>query len=136
MKTKRITVDTGQKRGIVDLTQEVESFVRSEGDGLLNIFLPHATAGLVLLELGSGSESDLFDRLDELLPRANIYSHRHGAEGHGADHLLPAFVSPSLTVPVVGGKVLLGTWQSIALIDTNVDNPRREVLFTFLESHD
>jgi len=136
VKTKRITVETGHERRIVDLTREVEAFVKSEDDGLLNIFLPHATAGLVLLELGSGSESDLFDRLDELLPREDIYSHRHGAKGHGADHLLPAFVSPSLTVPVVGGKAVLGTWQSIALVDTNVDNPRREVLFTFIESHD
>lgn len=136
MKTKRITVETGPERKIVDLTRDVQSFVESEEDGLVNVLLPHATAGLALMELGSGSEEDLFDRLDGLLPRENIYSHRHGAKGHGADHLLPAFVSPSLTLPVIGGRVVLGTWQSIALVDTNTDNPRREVLLSFLKSHD
>ncbi len=135
MKTRRITIETGPERKIVDLTRDVQSFVGGEEDGLVNVFLPHATAGLALMELGSGSEEDLFDRLDGLLPRENIYSHRHGAKGHGADHLLPAFVSPSVTLPVIGGRVVLGTWQSIALVDTNTDNPRREVLLSFLKSH-
>ena len=111
-------------------------FVRDETNGLLNVSVPHATAGLALMELGSGSEEDLFSRLDHLLPREDVYSHRHGSKGHGADHLLPAFINPTLTLPVIDGKVSLGTWQRVALIDTNVDNPRREVLLSFLASNE
>jgi len=132
MKTKRLQVSTGRERTIVDLTGEVNNFLKGNEDGLVNIFVPHATAGLVLMELGSGSEPDLWDRLDSLFPRDNSYVHAHGAKGHGADHLLPAFISPAMTLPVLGGRVALGTWQSIALIDPNVDNPNREVLISFM----
>lgn len=136
MKTYRLALETGGRRRIIDLTQEVEKFVRGSKDGLVNISLPHATAGLALMELGSGSEEDLFSRLAELLPREDVYSHSHGSKGHGADHLIPAFIAPTLTLPVIGGRVSLGTWQRIALIDTNVDNPHREVLMTLLSSND
>lgn len=134
MKTHRLSIDTGRERAIRDITDEVEAFVAGEGAGLVNISLPHATAGLALMELGSGSEEDLFERLDHLLPRNHRYRHSHGAPGHGADHLLPAFVSPTLTLPVIDGRVSLGTWQRVALIDTNVDNPKREVLLAFIPS--
>lgn len=133
MKTERLSFNTGAKRAICDLTEDVARFVRGQGDGLLNIFVPHATAGLVIMELGSGSETDLWDRLDSLLPRDDRYVHSHGSRGHGADHLLPAFLPPALSLPVRGGKVSLGTWQRIAMVDPNVDNPRREVLLSFLQ---
>jgi secondary thiamine-phosphate synthase enzyme len=132
MKTRRLRITTGRERALVDLTPEVQEFVRLEGDGFLNISIPHATAGLILMELGSGSEADLWDRVDALLPRDHRYVHSHGSSGHGADHLLPAFISPTLTLPVIAGEVSLGTWQSIALIDPNVDNPQREVMLAFL----
>jgi secondary thiamine-phosphate synthase enzyme len=132
MKTHRMKLETGTSRALVDLTHEVRSFVQDEGDGLVSVSIPHATAGLVLMEVGSGSDEDLWERLDALLPRDQRYSHSHGSPGHGADHLLPAFISPTLTLPVIDGEVSLGTWQSIVLVDSNVDNPRREVLFAFL----
>ncbi len=132
MKTHRLRLETGSTRSMVDLTPEVRRFVHAEGDGLINVSVPHATAGLILMELESGSEEDLWARLDDLLPRDNRYTHSHGSPGHGADHILPAFISPTLTLPVLGGEVSLGTWQSIVLIDPNVDNPRREVLLAFL----
>ena len=132
MKVTRVQVTTGHDRKIVDLTNEVSRFVTGEGDGLLNISVPHATAGLVVMELGSGSEQDLWDRLDQLLPRDERYVHSHGSKGHGADHILPAFLAPALTLPVIAGRVSLGTWQSIAMVDSNVDNPNREVLLTFM----
>ena len=132
MKTRRLKISTGHDRKLVDLTSEVRNFVSSEGDGLLNISVPHATAGLVLMELGSGSEADLWDRIDTLLPRDQRYVHSHGSPGHGADHILPAFIAPTLTLPVVDGRVSLGTWQSVVLVDPNVDNPNREVLLALL----
>lgn len=132
MKTHRLSLETGSRRAVVDLTPEIRRFLGGEGDGLLNVSVPHATAGLVVMELGSGSESDLWDRLDALLPRDVRYVHSHGSPGHGADHLLPALLAPALSLPVIGGKVALGTWQSIALVDPNVDNPRRQVLLAFL----
>ena len=132
MKTKRLKITTGHERRIVDLTGDVRKFASTEGDGLLNISIPHATAGLVLMELGSGSEADLWDRLDALLPRDKRYVHSHGSKGHGADHILPAFIAPTLTLPVIGGEVSLGIWQSIVMVDSNVDNPQREVLLAFL----
>jgi secondary thiamine-phosphate synthase enzyme len=134
MKRARIDVTTGTVRSIADLTDDVVDFVRGEGDGLLSISVPHATAGLAVMELGSGSEADLWDRLDALLPRRHPYVHQHGSPGHGADHLLPAFLPPALTLPVFAGIVSLGTWQRIALVDPNVDNPRREVVLAFLPS--
>lgn len=132
MKTHRMKLETGNSRALIDLTHEVRGFVQDQGDGMVNVSIPHATAGLVLMELGSGSDEDLWERLDALLPRDQRYTHSHGSPGHGADHLLPAFLSPTLTLPVIDGEVSLGVWQSIVLVDPNVDNPLREVLFSFL----
>jgi secondary thiamine-phosphate synthase enzyme len=134
VKTHRFPLETGRRATIVDVTAEVEKFVSGGGDGLVNISLPHATAGIALMELGSGSEEDLLERVDAVLPTDHRYSHSHGTRGHGRDHLLPAFISPTVTLPVIDGRVSLGTWQRIAVVDTNVDNPRREVLLAFIES--
>lgn len=132
MNSKVQRVDTSS-RSVVDLTSEVADFVaEQDGDGLLSVFVPHATAGLALIETGSGSEQDLAAALDRALPRDVRYAHQHGSPGHGADHVLPAFLSPSVVVPVVDGSMTLGTWQSIALVDMNRDNPEREVRFSFL----
>jgi secondary thiamine-phosphate synthase enzyme len=131
MRTIEIDVDTSGAR-IVDLTLELDRFCAEEGDGLVNVFVPHATAGLSLMEVGSGSEADLLATLERLLPRDSRYQHAHGSPGHGADHLLPALVSPSVTIPVLGGRTAVGTWQSLVLVDLNVDNPRRHVRFSFL----
>jgi secondary thiamine-phosphate synthase enzyme len=127
VKTAELTVHTGSRRGLFDLTAECASFVRGEGDGLLNVFVPHATAGLVVVELGAGSDDDLIATLDRLLPRDDRWRHQHGSPGHGADHVLPLLAAPSLVVPVVGGRLELGTWQSIALLDPNPDNADRTV---------
>jgi len=132
MKSTELTIDSGRRRGTFDITRECAEFVAGERDGLLNVFVPHATCGLVIMELGSGSESDLQAALDRLLPRDDRYAHQHGTQGHGADHVIPAFAPPSISVPVVGGKLALGTWQSIGLLDTNVDNERRMVRLTFV----
>lgn len=118
----------------MDVTDEVASFVAGKGDGLVNVSLPHATAGLALMELGAGSERDLLDRIDVLLPRDGRYAHSHGSVGHGADHVLPAFIAPVLTLPVLDGYVALGIWQRIALVDTNEDNSRRELLLAFVRA--
>ncbi len=131
METALVSVDTNGLT-IVDLSAELGRFCTGRGDGLVNVFAPHATAGLALIEVGSGSERDLVEALARLLPRDDRYRHRHGAEGHGADHVVPALVSPSLTVPVLGGRPQLGTWQSVVLVDTNGDNPHRQVRFSFL----
>ena len=132
MKTAEFRVSTGGRR-VVDLTERARAFAADVGgDGLLHVFLPHATAGLALMETGSGSEEDLDDALERLLPRDDRYVHRHGSIGHGGDHLLPVFVAPSLTVPVEAGRLLLGTWQSIVLIDPNRENDDRRVRLTFL----
>lgn len=132
MKRTEITVHTGSRRGLFDITRECADFVRGEGDGLLNVFVPHATAGVVIMELGSGSDLDLMDALDRLLPRDDRWRHAHGSRGHGADHVLPLLVPPSITIPVVGGELQLGTWQSIALLDPNQDNATRRVALTFV----
>ena len=133
METVLVEIETANRRES-DLTSEVVNFCAGRGDGLCHVFAPHATAGLALMELGSGSEYDLSDLLDRLLPRDDRYRHRHGSPGHGADHLLPVLVSPSLSIPVEGGRPLLGTWQSVVLVDPNVDNPRRHVRLTFLRT--
>jgi len=121
---------------LFNVTAECEAFVRSvaeDGDGLLSVFVPHATAGVVVVETGAGSDEDLVEALDRLLPREEgRYRHRHGSPGHGADHVLPLLVSPSLTVPVVGGRIVLGTWQSICLLDPNADNDVRTIRLSFL----
>jgi secondary thiamine-phosphate synthase enzyme len=132
VKTTELSIHTGRRRGLFDLTRECAEFVAGRGDGLLNVFVPHATCGLVVMELGAGSEQDLMEALDRLLPRDDRWVHRHGAAGHGADHVVPAFVPPSVSVPVVGGRLALGTWQSIALLDTNVDNETRTVRLSIL----
>ncbi|HTZ09823.1 MAG TPA: secondary thiamine-phosphate synthase enzyme YjbQ [Acidimicrobiales bacterium] len=131
MDSALVAVDTARRR-VVDITDEVERFCTGRGDGLCSVFAPHATAGVALMETGSGSEHDLLDALDRLLPRDERYRHRHGATGHGADHLLPVFVSPSLVVPVLGGQPALGTWQRVVLVDTNGDNPERRVRLSFV----
>jgi len=132
MKTETFRVKTGSSPAIVDITDRVENFVSGEGDGLVNVSLPHATAGLVLMELHSGSEEDLWDRIESLLPKGHRYQHSHGSRGHGAAHVMPAFLSPTITLPVVDGRVSLGTWQSIALVDPNVDNTTRDVMLAFV----
>lgn len=131
MLTIEIDIDTSSER-IVDLTGELKLFCAGHGSGLANVFVPHATAGLALMEMGSGSEGDLREALERLLPRDDRYLHAHGTRGHGADHLLPVLVSPSVTLPVLEGRATLGTWQSLVLVDLNVDNPRRQVRFTFI----
>ena len=132
MDTTELSLDTAG-RHVVDLTDDAERFCRDRGDGLLNVFVPHATAGVAILELGAGSDDDLDAALARLLPREDrYYRHRHGSPGHGADHLLPALVSPSVVIPVAGGRLLFGTWQRLALVDLNDDNPHRRVRLTFL----
>lgn len=132
MKTTRFSVPTGTQRGFTDLTLLCSRFVEGSGDGLLSVFVPHATAGLAIIELGAGSDDDAMDALDRILPRDDRWRHRHGSPGHGADHVLPLLAAPTLTVPVIGGVLALGTWQSIALLDPNADNPERTVLLSFL----
>jgi len=131
MKTDVLRLDASTRR-FIDVTREAAGFVAGAGDGLLNVFVPHATAGLAVIELGSGSEADLEDALHGLLPRDDRYRHSHGSPGHGADHVLPAFLSPSLTIPVLAGELALGTWQSIVFVDLNRDNPHRNVRLSFL----
>jgi secondary thiamine-phosphate synthase enzyme len=132
VKTTELTVQTGRRRGLFDLTEVCERFVAGEADGLLTVFVPHATAGLAIIELGAGSDADLMAALDRLLPRDDRWVHRHGSAGHGADHLVSIVASPSVTIPVVGGRLTLGTWQSIALLDPNADNATRAVRLAFL----
>ena len=132
MKTTELSIRTGTEAGLTDLTAACGRFVEGEGDGLLNVFVPHATAGLVVIELGAGSDDDLLSVIDDLLPRDDRWRHRHGSPGHGADHVLPLLAPPSLTIPVVEGRLALGTWQSIALLDPNRDNPTRTVRLSFL----
>jgi len=133
MDTEVITIVTGKRRGVFDLTADVARFVAGKGDGLLSVFAPHATAGIAIIETGAGSDADLMDRLDALVPRDDaLYRHRHGSPGHGQDHVLPGVVAPSITVPVVGGDPALGTWQSIVLVDPNQDNPTRSVRLSFI----
>jgi secondary thiamine-phosphate synthase enzyme len=117
---------------VTDLTAELERFCAGRGDGLAHVFVPHATAGVAVMETGSGSEADLADAIDRILPRADVYRHHHGSTGHGRDHVLPAFVAPSLVVPVLDGRPALGTWQSVVLVDSNGDNPVRRVRLSFL----
>jgi secondary thiamine-phosphate synthase enzyme len=132
MRSETIRVNTRDRR-VTDLTDRVRAFAREAGgDGLVHVFAPHATAGLALMETGSGSEADLDELLARIVPRDDRYAHRHGSEGHGGDHLLPVLVAPSLTVPVLDGQVQLGTWQSVVLIDPNRDNDERTVRLSFV----
>lgn len=132
MNSDVLDIDTSKRR-IVDLTDRVGAFCASHGDGLCNVFVPHATAGVAVIETGAGSDDDLVDTLERLLPRDDRYRHRHGSPGHGADHVLPALIAPSVTIPVESGKPLLGTWQSIVLVDLNRDNPQRSVRLSFVK---
>ncbi|MGP4018195.1 YjbQ family protein [Saccharopolyspora sp. 5N708] len=134
MHTEEIEVRTGSVEVVHDLGAECARFLRSAGagDGLLNVWVPHATAGLAIIETGAGSDEDLLAALRDLLPADDRWRHRHGSPGHGRDHVLPAFVPPYASIPVLGGQLALGTWQSVCLVDTNVDNPVRRVRLTFL----
>jgi secondary thiamine-phosphate synthase enzyme len=132
MRSETIDVTTGGEPAVADLTDACRRFVATEQDGLLNVFVPHATAGVALIETGAGSDDDLLAAIDDLLPRDGRWRHRHGSSGHGRDHVLPAFVAPHATIPVLGGRLRLGAWQSVCLVDTNVDNPVREVRLSFL----
>lgn len=133
MDTHVFTIEAGHQRGIFDLTADAVRFVSGRGDGLLNIFVPHATAGIAIIETGAGSDADLMAALDEMLPRDDRrYRHRHGSPGHGADHVMPGIVAPSIMVPVIAGRPALGTWQSIVLVDPNEDNAVRQVRLSFI----
>ncbi|WP_328557033.1 MULTISPECIES: secondary thiamine-phosphate synthase enzyme YjbQ [unclassified Streptomyces] len=133
--TQILTISSGSSEAVVDLTRDCEAFLREVAagrDGLLNVFVPHATAGIAIIETGAGSDDDLLTALHSLLPADDRWQHRHGSPGHGRDHVLPAFVPPHATLPVVDGSLELGTWQSVCLVDTNRDNPNREVRLSFL----
>jgi secondary thiamine-phosphate synthase enzyme len=132
MDTTVITVRTGDRPVVRDITGEAEQFVGGRGDGLLHVFVPHATAGLAIIETGAGSDEDLLTAIDELLPAEDKWRHRHGSRGHGRDHVLPAWIPPYASLPVLDGRIQLGTWQSICLVDPNGDNPTRQVRFSFL----
>lgn len=131
MESQVFAHETGN-RLVTDLTTEAAQFCRGRGDGLLQVFVPHATAGVAIFETGAGSESDLELILERTLPRHEHYLHQHGSPGHGRDHVLPVFIAPSITVPVIDGQLMLGTWQSLVLVDSNQDNPRRQVRMSFL----
>jgi secondary thiamine-phosphate synthase enzyme len=129
-----IEVRTGSREAVVDLTDRIDDFLRATGaaDGLLHVWVPHATAGVAVIETGAGSDTDLLRALRDVLPADDRWTHRHGSPGHGRDHVLPAFVAPSMSVPVLDGRPALGTWQSVCLVDTNGDNPVRSVRLSFL----
>ncbi|MGB9357781.1 MAG: secondary thiamine-phosphate synthase enzyme YjbQ [Acidimicrobiia bacterium] len=133
MDTHVFSIETGYRRGFADLTAEVARFVAGRGDGLLNVFVPHATAGIAIIETGAGSDIDLMNALDDMLPRHDSrYRHKHGSPGHGADHVMPGIVAPSVVVPVIDGRPSLGTWQSIVLVDPNEDNAVRQIRLSFI----
>lgn len=122
------------QRRFVDLTGDLRRFVPQSSSGLAHVFVPHSTAGVAIFETGSGSESDVEAAIERLLPREDIYAHRHGSVGHGGDHVVPAFISPSISIPVLDGRLTLGRWQSVVFFDPNRDNPQREVRFSFIEA--
>ena len=132
MDTETRSYRTGGDEAVLDLTRDAQSYAADKGDGLLHVFVPHATAGIAIIETGAGSDDDLLSALAELLPADDRWQHRHGSRGHGRSHVMPALVPPYATVPVAAGRLLLGTWQSICLVDVNVDNDVREVRFSFL----
>jgi secondary thiamine-phosphate synthase enzyme len=131
VETLELSLRTGN-RLVTDVTPQLQDFCSGRGDGLLNVLVPHATAGIAVMEVGSGSEDDLAVAVDRLLPPNVHYRHSHGSEGHGRDHVLPAFVAPSITLPVLEGRLVLGTWQSVVVVDSNVDNPDRRLVLSFL----
>ena len=133
--TRILHIETGRSETVTDLTHDCEEFLRDAAagrDGLLNVFVPHATAGIAVLETGAGSDDDLLATLRTLLPADDRWQHRHGTPGHGRDHVLPALVPPHATLPVIGGRLELGTWQSVCLVDTNTSNTNRQVRLSFL----
>ena len=132
MRSETRSYRTGSSDTVLDLTRDCEAFDADEGDGLLHLYVPHATAGIAILETGAGSDDDLLAALADLLPADDRWRHRHGSRGHGRSHVMPALVPPYATVPVLGGRLALGTWQSVCLVDLNVDNPDREVRFSFI----
>ena len=132
MRSEVRTYDTGADEVVLDITADCAAYVRGQADGLLHVFVPHATAGIAIIETGAGSDEDLLVALAELLPADDRWRHRHGSKGHGRSHVMPAMVPPYATVPVIDGELALGTWQSICLVDLNVDNPRRQVRLSFL----
>jgi secondary thiamine-phosphate synthase enzyme len=137
MQSREVTIQTGGKRGVYDLTDVCAAFLQDvarDQDGLLHVFVQHATAGLVVMELGSGSEQDLMEALDRLLPRDDRWTHRHGPRGHGADHLVSLLAAPSLSVPVLQGRMALGTWQSLALVEPNEEKASRQVRLSFVQA--
>lgn len=131
MRSEQLRLHTGA-RLVTDLTATIDRWLQPDESGLLNVFVPHATAGVALIETGSGTEGDLQEALERVLPTADIYRHRHGSLGHGRDHVMPAIISPSVTIPVSAGRMLLGTWQSVCLVDPNGDNPDRQVRLSLL----
>ena len=133
MDTEVISFRTGGRPEAIDITREVATFVSGKGDGIVQVFCPHATAGVALIETGAGSDADLLDIIDHVLPPDFRYRHQHGSPGHGADHVLPAFIAPSVTIPVIDGRMQLGTWQSVVFVDPNVDNPSRKVRLSFIQ---
>ncbi|MFF5718964.1 YjbQ family protein [Streptomyces buecherae] len=133
--TRVLDLTTGSRETVTDLTSACADFLHEAAagrDGLLNVFVPHATAGVAVLETGAGSDDDLLATLRDLLPADDRWRHRHGTPGHGRDHVLPALVAPHATLPVVGGELALGTWQSVCLVDTNISNVNRQVRLSFL----
>lgn len=132
MDTQLIQLQTGSQPAAIDITAEVAAFVAGKGDGIVQVFCPHATVGVALIETGAGSDADLLDIIDHMLPPDFRWRHVHGSPGHGADHVLPAFISPSLTVPVIDGQLALGTWQAVVLVDPNQDNATRQIRLSFL----
>ena len=132
MRSEVVEVRTGSTETVVDITSVLAEFVGSEADGLASVFVPHATAGLAIVEVGAGSDPDLLAALGSLLPKDDRWQHRHGHPGHGADHVVPAFISPSVTIPVLAGSLALGTWQSVVMVDTNRDNPVRRIRMSFI----
>jgi len=132
MDTEIRTYRTGSNETVLNLTRDADAYVAGRGDGLLHVFVPHATAGIAIIETGAGSDDDLLMVLADLLPADDRWRHRHGSHGHGRSHVMPALVPPYATIPVADGRLLLGTWQSICLVDLNVDNAEREVRFSFL----
>lgn len=133
MDTTEVELTTGNRTTTVDITAAVADFCAGKGDGLVSVFVPHATAGVAIFETGAGSDTDVLSAVDRLLPAdPSMWRHEHGTPGHGRDHVLPAFISPSVTIPVLDGTPTLGTWQSVVVVDTNVDNPSRRVRLSFV----
>jgi secondary thiamine-phosphate synthase enzyme len=132
MDTDTRSYHTGSEEAVLDLTRDASEYVAGKGDGLLHVFVPHATAGIAIIETGAGSDDDLLAALGDLLPADHRWRHRHGSPGHGRSHVMPALVPPYATLPVADGRLLLGTWQSICLVDLNVDNVEREVRYSFV----